>query len=104
MNQQEIADYTDQLVEFCGLQSHIRFSTKVTGVEYLSEGNWQINTLDMLSGEAGSSYNATHVVSANGPLSTPRMPEVAGMARFKVKAFTAQWDYGVDLKGKTLAS
>ena len=101
VTQNEIADYTDQLVEFCGLQSHIRFSTKVTGVEYQGQGKWQINTQDMRNGEAGASYDASHVVSANGPLSTPRMPEVAGMARFKGESFhTAQWDYSVDLKGK----
>ena len=87
VTQSEIADYTDQLVEFCGLQPHIRFSTKVTGVEYQGVGKWQINTQDMLNGDAGASYDATHVVSANGPLSTPRMPEVAGMARFQGASF-----------------
>ncbi|MEL0048281.1 MAG: SidA/IucD/PvdA family monooxygenase, partial [Gammaproteobacteria bacterium] len=60
-----------------------------------------IHTLDMRSGETGQTLTAQHVVSANGPLSTPRMPEVAGMASFNGPAFhTAQWDYSVDLKGK----
>lgn len=105
VNQHEIADYTDQLVEYCGLQSHIRFSTKVTAVEYNDDGKgqWQIDTLDMLKGEAGPTYSAAHTVSANGPLSTPRMPEVAGMQHFKGDSFhTAQWDYDVDLKGKNV--
>lgn len=88
-------------MEYCGLQPHIRFSTKVTDIQYVDGGQWQINTHDMTSGEAGQTFTAQHVVSANGPLSTPRMPEVAGMASFKGPAFhTAQWDYSVDLKGK----
>ena len=41
------------------------------------------------------------MVSANGPLSTPRMPELDGLGHFKGEAFhTAQWNYDVDLKGK----
>lgn len=101
VNQKEIAQYTDKLVDYCGLQSHIRFSTKVTDIQYAGPGEWQINTEDMQTGESALSYQACHVVSANGPLSTPRMPEVAGMARYQGETFhTAQWDYSVDLKGK----
>jgi len=101
VSQQEIAEYTDRLVDYCGLEPHIRFSTKVTQIQYLDDGQWQIHTLDMRSGETGQTLTAQHVVSANGPLSTPRMPEVAGMASFNGPAFhTAQWDYSVDLKGK----
>jgi cation diffusion facilitator CzcD-associated flavoprotein CzcO len=101
VSQQEIAEYTDRLVEYCGLAPHIRFSTKVLDVQYGDDGQWQIQTQDMSSGGAGESYVAKHVVSANGPLSTPRMPEVAGMAQFQGPSFhTAQWDYSVDLKGQ----
>ena len=101
VSQQEIAEYTDRLVDYCGLQPHIRFSTKVSDIQYVDGGQWQISTQDMNSGEAGQTFTAQHVVSANGPLSTPRMPEVAGMASFQGPAFhTAQWDYSVDLKGK----
>ena len=42
----------------------------------------------MSKGESGVTYTAQHVVSANGPLSTPRMPEVAGMAAFQDRRFT----------------
>ena len=101
VTQHEIATYTDKLVEYCGLEPHIRFSTKVTSINYVGTGQWQISTHGMAKGSDSGNYVATHVVSASGPLSTPRMPEVAGMQQFKGASFhTAQWDYGVDLKGK----
>lgn len=101
VSQQEIAAYTDRLVEYCGLQEHIQFATKVASVDYQGPGRWQISTVDMASGAAGTVYEAGHVVSANGPLSTPRMPEVRGMAHFQGETFhTAKWDYSVDLTGK----
>ena len=101
VTQHEIANYTDQLVEYCGLRPHIRFSTKVTDVTYTGSGQWQISTQAMAKDVESADFFASHVVSANGPLSTPRMPEVAGMQQFKGQSFhTAQWDYGVDLKGK----
>jgi cation diffusion facilitator CzcD-associated flavoprotein CzcO len=42
-----------------------------------------------------------YVVTANGPLSSPRMPEFPGMERFKGESFhTAQWKRDASLRGK----
>ena len=49
VSQQEIAEYTDRLVDYCGIQPHIRFSTKVSDIQYVDGGQWQISTQDMNS-------------------------------------------------------
>jgi len=101
VSQREISEYTDRLVAYCGLESHIRFSTKVTAVHYEGPGAWRVETEDRKTGAPGATVQGQHVVSANGPLSTPRMPELDGLGHFKGAAFhTAQWNYDVDLKGK----
>jgi cation diffusion facilitator CzcD-associated flavoprotein CzcO len=42
-----------------------------------------------------------HVVTANGPLSSPRLPEIPGMDTFKGESFhTAHWDQAANLQGK----
>ena len=49
----------------------------------------------------GETVYAKHVVSANGPLSSPRMPEVPGMELFKGESFhTASWNRKASLAGK----
>ena len=85
---------------YCGLEAHIRFSTKVTQVHYDGPGAWRVETEDRKTGASGATYQGQHVVSANGPLSTPRMPELDGLGHFKEAFHTAQWNYDVDLKGK----
>ena len=48
-------------------------------------------------------FEAKHVVCANGPLSTPRMPELGGMELFSGESFhTAKWNKDTDLKGKNV--
>ena len=49
-------------------------------------------------------FEAKHVVCANGPLSTPRMPELGGMELFSGESFhTAKWNKDADLKERMLA-
>ena len=79
VNQSEIADYAEMLADYCGIRENVRFSRKVTDMTYIQEGTWQISTFDMETDSEGETVYAKHVVSANGPLSSPRMPEVPGM-------------------------
>ena len=100
VTQHEIATYTDKLVEYCGLEPHIRFSTKVTSINYVGTGPLANPALMARPKVAIVATMQRLVVNANRP-SVPRMPEVAGMQQFKGASFhTAQWDYGVDLKAK----
>ena len=101
VNQSEIADYAEMLADYCGVRESIRFSRKVTAITYVGEADWQIFTWNLENNSLGEVVSAKHVVSANGPLSSPRMPEVPGMDLFQGESFhTAFWDHKASLVGK----
>lgn len=103
VSQTEIADYAELLTDHCGIRDTIKFSRKVTSVDYIgrAEQVWQVTTVDPATGAPADVVTCQHVVSANGPLSSPRMPEITGMELFKGESFhTARWDQSADLKGK----
>ena len=78
-----------------------KFSRKVTKIEYVERGLWKISTADPRSGEPLETVTCQHVVSANGPLSSPRMPEVPGIDLFEGESFhTASWNQTASLTGK----
>lgn len=61
------------------------------------ELRWEIET-------AQGELTADVVVSATGPLSEPKLPEVPGLAEFPGKVFhSARWDHDYDLGGKRVA-
>ena len=103
VSQPEISGYAEMLVDHIGIRDNIRFSRKVVQLKYIGQGEkvWSISTEHTETGKAAETVTATHVVTANGPLSSPRMPEIAGMDKFKGESFhTAQWDNTAELKGK----
>ena len=100
VSQTEIADYAELLVDHFDIRKHINFLQKVVAVEYVDFGKWKVEILD-LANDTKTEVFANHVVCANGPLSTPRMPEFGGMEEFRGESFhTAEWDKNANLKGK----
>ena len=100
VSQTEIADYAELLADHFDLSKHIKFLQKVTGLEYVDFGKWKVEITN-LDDESKTEIFAKHVVCANGPLSSPRMPEFGGMDKFKGESFhTAEWDQNANLKGK----
>ncbi len=94
------------LTDFIGVRDNIQFNRKVTELRYIGDGDkaWAVTTVDTTTGGDEKTTTAQHVVSANGPLSSPRMPEIDGMKAFKGESFhTAQWDKNASLKGKKVA-
>jgi cation diffusion facilitator CzcD-associated flavoprotein CzcO len=103
VSQPEISSYAEILTDHIGIRDKIRFSRKVTELKHIGDGNgvWQITTVNSNSSEPAEIVTAQHVVSANGPLSSPRMPEFGGMELFRGESFhTAQWDRNAKLSGK----
>lgn len=103
VSQPEIASYAEMLTDHLNLRDKISFSRKVTELKYIGQGDkvWQITSVDPISGKDEQVITARHTVSANGPLSSPRMPEFAGTEKFKGESFhTAQWDKSAKLTGK----
>ncbi len=103
VSQEEIAGYAELLTDHTGIRDRIQFNRKVVAVNYLGEKEavWQVQTVDPVTGEAADVVTCQHLVTANGPLSSPRFPEITGMDSFKGESFhTAKWDQAADLKGK----
>ncbi|MEV6260929.1 NAD(P)/FAD-dependent oxidoreductase [Streptomyces sp. NPDC051784] len=97
--QQHIRAYLEHVADTFGLRPHIRLNHEVTVMRWDNdELHWVIET------ENGSTVTADAVVSATGPLSDPKLPDIPGLADFPGKVFhSAQWDHDYDLSGKRVA-
>ncbi|MFE4635992.1 flavin-containing monooxygenase [Streptomyces sp. NPDC056773] len=96
--QPAIREYLEHVADTFGLRRHIRLDHEVRMMRWDAEGmRWEIET-------AGGDFTADVVVSATGPLSDPKMPEIPGLAGFPGKVFhSARWDHDYDLRGKRVA-
>ena len=97
--QPEIHAYLRDCAQRFGLMPHIHFGQAVAQARYDERrGIWALATGD------GALLHARIVVTATGLLSRPAMPRIDGLAAFRGAAFhSAQWDHGVDLRGKRVA-
>ncbi len=92
-----LQDYFERIATKYGLHAHIRFRTRVEGAAWDGKA-WQVRL------SSGETLPARAVISAVGQLNTPKLPDIPGVGSFAGPAFhSAQWDAGVDLKGKRVA-
>ncbi|MGW7252616.1 flavin-containing monooxygenase [Streptomyces sp. NPDC054834] len=96
--QEHIRAYLEHVTDVFRLRPHIRFGAEVKRMTWDTEKlRWDIET-------AGGSLSADVVVSATGPLSDPRIPDIPGLDTFPGKVFhSARWDHDHDLTGKRVA-
>jgi cation diffusion facilitator CzcD-associated flavoprotein CzcO len=96
--QEHIRDYLEHVTDVFRLRPHIRFNSEVKMMTWDAERlRWDIET-------SSGSYCADLVVSATGPLSDPRIPDIPGLDSFPGNVFhSARWDHGYDLRGKRVA-
>ncbi|MFJ9853431.1 flavin-containing monooxygenase [Streptomyces sp. NPDC101150] len=96
--QTHIRAYLERVTDTFGLRPHIRFNSEVRGLRWSNdELRWEIET-------ARGALTADVVVSATGPLSDPKLPDVPGLDSFPGKVFhSARWDHDYDLRGKRVA-
>ncbi|MEU7505860.1 flavin-containing monooxygenase [Streptomyces lavendulae] len=96
--QPAIREYLEHVADVFGLRRHIRLNHEVRMMRWdADELRWEIET-------SGGDLTADVVVSATGPLSDPKMPEIPGLAEFPGKVFhSARWDHDYDLRGKRVA-
>ncbi|MEU5167515.1 MULTISPECIES: flavin-containing monooxygenase [Streptomyces] len=97
--QQHIRAYLEHVADTFGLRPHLRLNHEVTVMRWDNDQlHWVIETAN------GSTITADVVVSATGPLSDPKLPDIPGLAEFPGKVFhSAQWDHDYDLSGKRVA-
>ncbi|MEU6556076.1 NAD(P)/FAD-dependent oxidoreductase [Streptomyces sp. NPDC046915] len=96
--QEHIRAYLEHVTDVFRLRPHIRFGAEVRRMTWDTEKlRWDIET-------AGGALSADVVVSATGPLSDPRIPDVPGLDTFPGKVFhSARWDHDHDLTGERVA-
>ncbi len=96
--QPHIRAYLERVTDTYGLRPHLRLNSEVLSLTWDTERlRWDVHT-------AGGDWTADVVVSATGPLSDPRIPDVPGLADFPGAVFhSARWDHGIDLRGKRVA-
>jgi cation diffusion facilitator CzcD-associated flavoprotein CzcO len=97
--QPEIQDYLRRCLDRFGLRPHLHTSVEVEEAHWDEEDAlWHVTT------DAGP-WTAQVLVSAVGPLTEPRLPDVPGIDRFRGKIMhSARWDHDHDLTGERVAS
>ncbi|MEU6348124.1 NAD(P)/FAD-dependent oxidoreductase [Streptomyces sp. NPDC047072] len=96
--QEHIRAYLEHVTDVFRIRPHIRFNAEVKRMTWDAEKlRWDIET-------ASGSLSADLVVSATGPLSDPKIPDIPGLDSFPGKVFhSARWDHDYDLTGKRVA-
>ena len=96
--QPELIDYLKAVSAKHGLNAHIRFNARLDEARFDEErGTWHVRTGD------GATLTCRYLISAMGPLSKPRYPDVPGLERFAGAAFhSARWRHDVVLRGKNV--
>ncbi len=96
--QEHIRAYLEHVTDVFRLRPHIRFDSEVKRMSWNAERLcWDIET-------SSGNLSADMVVSATGPLSDPKVPEIPGLESFPGKVFhSARWDHDYDLRGKRVA-
>ena len=96
--QPEIWDYLEGVADRHGLRGHLRFGAEVTEARWdAGPARWRLRT-------GHGDLTADVVISAAGPLSEPRLPDIPGLATFPGEVFhSARWDHGARLDGKRVA-
>lgn len=96
--QEHIWEYLERVADTFRLRSHIRLNTEVTQLRWDAEQLWWV--IETSEG----TLTADVVVSATGPLSDPKLPDIPGLDTFEGKVFhSARWDHDYDLRGKRVA-
>ena len=96
--QPEIWDYLERVTDRYGLRRKIRFEIMVTEARWdASLSRWRIRT-------SRGDLTADVLISAAGPLSEPKLPDVPGLESFPGEVFhSARWNHDFDLAGSRVA-
>lgn len=97
----------DELTRRCssmpGLKQNFRFNSEYTGSVWSEENQSHTLTLKRPSGETYN-FTADVLISANGPLSTPLLPNLPGLSSFKGVYFhNLRWRSDVNFTNKRVA-
>jgi cation diffusion facilitator CzcD-associated flavoprotein CzcO len=95
----EIRDYLRDVADRFGVRPHLRTGVEVTAATWQEDAQrWDVET-------SQGHYTANVVVSAMGPLTEPKIPDIPGLDSFDGEVMhSARWNHDYDLSGKRVAS
>lgn len=98
-SQPEIQRYLEDCVERFGIAPQVRTGVSLESAEWdEAAGRWEVET-------SAGALSAAVLVSAMGPLTEPKYPQVPGIESFQGKLMhSARWDDDYELAGKRVAS
>ena len=104
-SQREILDYLKRCARDHGVEPLIRCNARVTKARFDDDARvWHLDIATAPDGSTHETVEADVVIAANGPLSRPAMPGIAGIERFGGALFhSARWDHTYPFEGKTVA-
>ena len=97
-SQPEIQAYLQRCADRFGVRPHLHFGAAVNEARW-DDGSqrWQLKT-------ARGEFSAQVLIAAQGPLSDPSLPAIAGLSTFAGATFhSATWRHDYDLTGKRVA-
>ena len=97
--QPETLRYLNFVVDKLKLREHMQFGCRIDAMHFDEQTDtWRLTLSD------GRTLSSRVVVTGIGPLSTPTLPKIPGMAEFKGISFhTANWPHtALDLTGKRI--
>jgi cation diffusion facilitator CzcD-associated flavoprotein CzcO len=96
--QPEILAYLRHVATRFGVLPHVRFDTELESASWdEADARWRLET-------SQGPLSADVLVSAQGPLSDPIVPDLPGLEAFEGKTFhSASWDHDHDLDGERVA-
>ncbi len=97
--QPEIWSYLRRCADEFGIRPHVRLGCAVESATWLAaERRWELET-------SQGTIRARVLVAGMGPLTEPRIPDIAGLENFEGDVFhSARWNHDIDLTGKRVAS
>jgi cation diffusion facilitator CzcD-associated flavoprotein CzcO len=96
--QPEILDYLRDVAARFGVLPHVRFETELESADWdEAEARWSIQT-------SQGPLSADVLITAQGPLSDPLVPDLPGLDSFAGTSFhSARWDHDHRLEGERVA-
>ena len=96
--QPEILNYLRDVARRFGVLDHVRFDCRLESAGWDEEhSRWRLDT-------SQGPMTADVLVSGQGALSEPKLPDVPGLESFEGKLFhSARWDHDHDLRGERVA-
>jgi len=99
----EIKEYLEHIADKYDVRKNIAFETEVKEAKWNpSAKRWDLCIRD--SDGKQEKLSANVVISCSGLFSTPKLPDIEGIERFKgKKVHTTSWDHDYELAGKSVA-